>query len=695
MARWRIVAAVTVVLVLFGGAAAAQELRGRVRGTYQQVRDDDGEQNTVLQNYEINFKNDITRRLYWQARLRALVTGLDQDGFQDSDSLLTEPFLQVVYQSPEWQFSGGTRLTRVEPRGDRSTAREDERRDLFGRVGWGREDLPRVDWSFQRIDLDAGGIQNTLDDRSLLSSSWSRPLGSLGFALENRWFTDQETDFTRDSAEVTVNGDIRRSFLDDRLTIGGQGLASRTRIEENSPRALQVDIRRRVRNGLFVEDTTPQLGMLADTPALIDGDLISPAADLSGDFRNIGVDMGFDREIDTALVYIERQLLPGSAGDYAWDVYTSTDGDFWTLHLGAARFIFNDLLNRFEILFPPVTTRWFKVVNTRFSINEPPLAATEIRVTGLEERTGREITTQETESGNVTIGWRASEIVDVTFSTFANRQTDDNDFGLREDEDLNSTLTTSVRPGITTTTVRLQAINRSSTDFRPEQDRIVSVTFGIAPLPALDLSVTGTHRRNSARGDLLVRSDAVFFRGAARFSPVTEASLDLGVLHQEDGLVDRTTSRRHAQISLVTTLRPGLFLFNNWRVERLEFGGMGSGQLPDRTDVDLRTRVSYRPTRVLGAAVEVLYQEFGELSGFSRLYDLDWLPFPGGALQIQASFRQDRRSLAGALREETRIGARWTVNPRTLVDMAYTVIRSGDAASDRQEIASAFVEYRF
>ena len=49
--------------------------------------------------------------------------------------------------------------------------------------------------------------------------------------------------------------------------------------------------------GLYTEDTTPASGMLSDTPALIDGNLTASAADLSGDFRNFGVEFPFPETV--------------------------------------------------------------------------------------------------------------------------------------------------------------------------------------------------------------------------------------------------------------------------------------------------------------------------------------------------------------------------------------------------------------
>ncbi|HKY31088.1 MAG TPA: hypothetical protein VJV23_01040 [Candidatus Polarisedimenticolia bacterium] len=693
----RRVAASAAALALAGaGPALAQEVGGRVRQTFQRLGDGEDASRSLLQNYEISFRSPITRQLFWQARMRALVAGFDGEDRQGGDNILSEPFLQVVFDNDAWQLSGGGRLTRIEPRGSASGVPETEREDLFAHAAWSPEGMPRVEWSGYRINLQDQQVETTTEDRSLLSASWGREAGSLGLSLENRWLTDHRTDFTRDSIQATANGDVRVSLAGGRVMLGGQALVVQGRVDERTPRALEVDVFRRPRTGLFADDPTPMMGLLADTPALIDGDIAAPAADLSGDFRNVGVDFGFDQTVDMALLFLERRLQAGHESDYAFDVYRSEDGDLWELVQASASLRFDLLQNRFEIRFPGTTTRWIKVVNTRFSSDEPPLAVTEIQVSGLETRSGRDTLGQSLQSGNVSAVWRATGMLDVAFTAFANRQSTDGAGEVeRSDADLDSTLSATLRRGITSTTVRLQAINRSSSPGLPESDRIAAVTFAVKPLPALDLSATGTHRRDSHRDTLRAASDSLTLRAAGALARHTEAALDLGLVHQNDVPIRRTTTRRRAHLSLVTTLRPGLFLVNSWDVERLLFFGPGSGTSPDRTDLDLRSRVAWRPTPVVGAEVEVLYQAIAGFSGYSRLYDLDWLPFPGGSLQVQLGFRQDRRSVTGDLREESRAGVRWTLNPRTLVDVAYASIRSGQSTSARQKSVSAFLEYRF
>ena len=677
-----------------GAQTTAQELHGRVRGTYQSVDGEDEEFESLLQDYRVNFRNSVTRNLFWQIRLRALVSDFNVEGEPGLDTKLLEPFLQLVYRGNGWNVSGGGRLTDASPRG-RSEGLDEERQDLFARIGWTKPRKPVFNWSLNRVDIEEEGIDQSIDYRSLLSLSYGRRKGGTSLDIENRRFEDRVTGLERDRFRGTWNGNYRDAFADRRVILSGQALLETGTTEEEIPGTVDVDEQKRAARGLFAVDDTPAMGFLTNTPALIDGNLTASAADLSGDFRNIGVDFGFNETVDTVFIVVERRLLPGSENDYAWDVYTSGDGEFWNLFASSVRFTFEDLQNRFKIELPaPTTSQFLKVVNTRFSSNEPPLAVTEIQVFAVESRTGRQERDESRRSVNATATWRAHPRVDLNLNAFTSRFALEQVSGKDVREDWGTTLITTLRPGAGwASTLRLQTVSRSSTFGRSEDDNTVSLGFAKSPLPTLDFSIGGTHRRNTSRGNVLLESNALDMRVAARFVHDIQAAFDFSLIRQEDGILDRVTDRRQGNLTLNTTLRPGLILSANWRAERINFND--SGTADDRTDVDLRTRLSYRPTPVFGAVYEYLYQDISGESGTSYLFDVDWLPFPGGALQIQFTVTQDRRSIFGDVRDESRATLRWTMNPKTIIDFAYASIRVGDPSSPRNKLGTVFLEYRF
>lgn len=707
-----------IVLAAMVSPAGAQQLHGRMRQTWTRLSSDADPEytDTMVQDYQLSFRNMVARNLSWQVRLRALLRGTDRDDVPTaSDTALFEPFLQVVYSGPKWSASAGTRMTRVTPKGSGSDALERERRDFFGRVGWEDEiadsKFMEVAWNFFRQEREEGGVDQTVNDRSILTVGFKADPGGVTLGLENRAFDDLITGFQRDTVEVTGSGDFRQYFRAARLTVTGRALASEQKRDEFTPRTDAVLVQRRTREGLFGVDNLPGTGLLASTPALIDGDRNAAAADLDGLFRNIGVDMGFPREVEIIHLYLERTLQAGNEQDYTFEIYTSSDGDQWTpgpnltnvdfeaacsaLDTSAEAYCFEPLGNRFEMKFGRLQARFIKIVNNGFSSAEVPLGVTEIELFGEELRTGKAEFESSRQSGTLALAWRPAKPVSVNLNFLGGRLTSGGPSAHETEEDFTSTLTSVFRsPKNITTTGRLQAANRNSTAGRPERDRVVSLTVAGSPVPDVDLSASGVRRRNSVPGGVIAANDSINLRSAFRVAVHTQTSLDVSFTRLDNREIDRIQNRRTGRFALVTTLRPGLLLTNDWTVTRLEFES--DGDFTTRSDFDLRSRISYRPTRVLGGSFEYLYQDVAGRQGSSRLLDLDWLPFPGGALQLQFTLVRDRLGERGALLDEERYGLRWTLNPRTLLESTYGVVRRGDVTGQTASRSiSAFLEFRF
>lgn len=723
-------APILLAILLLGGAlspAEAQQLHGRVRQTWTRLGSDVDPETTdsMVQDYQLNFRNMVARDLSWQLRLRALLRGTDRDDAPTaSDTALFEPFLQIVYDGPQWTASAGARMTRVTPKGDHSNARDQERRDYFGRVEWSDEvwnnQTMDVSWNFYRLERedDAGDFtdRRTNDTRNLLQVGYRASSGGVTVGLENRNFDDVMTGFERDVVEITGSGDFRRHFPGSRLTVTGRALLSEQTRTEYTPDSLDILVSRDLRAGLFAVDNTPQMDPLNATPGLIDGDRNSVAADLDGRDRNYGVDLGFAKEVEVLYLYLERQLQAGSERDFSFEVYTSDDGDMWTQRADFAAtdlidcsdllpppprnppvsgWCYEPLQNRFEFKVPVLLNRYVKLFSTGFSSAEVPLGVTEMTVFGEETRTGQAEFDASRQSGNLALAWRPSRPWSVNLNFVGGRLRNGSRSSQETEEDFTSTLTAIHRSSRNvTTTGRLQSANRDSTTGRPERDRVASMTVAGSPVPDMDLSAAGIRRRNDGPEGLIAANDSLNLRSAFRLALHTTASLDVSFSHLDNRDLERIQNRRTGRVSLISTLRPGVLFTNDVTMARIEFES--DEDFPARTDYDLRSRLSYRPTRVLGGSFEYLWQKIAGRQGTSRLFDLDWLPFPGGALQLQFTVVRDRLGYRGALRDEERVGMRWTLNPRTLVEGTYGVLRRGDETGDSSSrTVTAFLEFRF
>ena len=130
--------------------------------------------------------------------------------------------------------------------------------------------------------------------------------------------------------------------------------------------------------GLYLADPSPELGTLESQPALIDGSEtipVSPEIDLSGsDYHNFGLDFGAAVTVNYLFLSTDTLANP----ELRWAVYISDDNLSWNVVQNLSRATFSTALNRYEISFPPVTSRYFKlVVEPQVQIN--PVHPTELR----------------------------------------------------------------------------------------------------------------------------------------------------------------------------------------------------------------------------------------------------------------------------------------------------------------------------
>jgi hypothetical protein len=133
--------------------------------------------------------------------------------------------------------------------------------------------------------------------------------------------------------------------------------------------------------GLSSINDTPQQGALSTNAALIDGNLkassgidIGQSLSLSGDFRQrqVGLDSVNIVSLNKLYVYVDRQLPPTVVDTFRWDIYFSADNQKWILSLSGWQGGFNLTENRFEIVFPAVTSRYVKAVTRPLSVAVAP-----------------------------------------------------------------------------------------------------------------------------------------------------------------------------------------------------------------------------------------------------------------------------------------------------------------------------------
>ena len=380
LARLSITAA-PILLLLGGSAAAAPDIGGRVDIAAVQTETADREEDTLRQEDFAAWRHAFLPRLTARATFRYYRYDIDQGPTLDSRREELQPAAELDWRHPDFVFGADWRRRETELSDTPGTLVADNTHFSLQTL---RSDLPllRADYSVDEVlDRTAVGGRNTRNEQ--LRASVDQVVGwtSLSYSLNRAWLENVVSGLQSDRTEhrARIVGDLRE-LADDRLSLGGTSTYRRFSMTDES---LTGDVLLETlipAAGLRALDPTPDRDPLAPAPALIDGDLGSPVLpeiDLGGAGAdwNLGVDLGFAREV--AAVYVFTDRVSGSGLE--WSVYVSADNEVWTEAQAFPAFVFNPAQRRYEITFQAVSARYVKAVSR--GVNEVARAlVTEIQV---------------------------------------------------------------------------------------------------------------------------------------------------------------------------------------------------------------------------------------------------------------------------------------------------------------------------
>jgi hypothetical protein len=82
--------------------------------------------------------------------------------------------------------------------------------------------------------------------------------------------------------------------------------------------------------------------------------------------------------------------------------------------------------------------------------------------------------------------------------------------------------------------------------------------------------------------------------------------------------------------------------------------------------------VLYRPTERLIVEIELNWLDNFAGAGLDQRFNIDWIPFEGGSIDLQFDYdRTQNRSINDATTDRWRAAARWTLDPRTFLELQY------------------------
>jgi len=243
--------------------------------------------------------------------------------------------------------------------------------------------FPQASLYYERnhsVESGTASRRDTRDQRLKAGLAYAYKGSNIGYSLTRRLSDNLLPGTNTEQLDQRLNGSSTLPpFLGERLRISAQYSFSRSTQRDRAVSGEGILDCLTISTPLFAEDQDPGFGALDPLPGLADGDKdlpVDPPVDIggSGEYKNIGADLGFERPVSAIFVYTDR----ASGGALHWDVYGSDDNLDWRLHQDGSTSIFNVSLGRYEIGFDSFTTRYVKLVNT--GLNE----VAEVLVTELE-----------------------------------------------------------------------------------------------------------------------------------------------------------------------------------------------------------------------------------------------------------------------------------------------------------------------
>ena len=666
--------------------------------------------------FQQRYRLDFGRRIYPNLDFR--IGG----SYEDEDT--STELLGVAFDGTRKRFTPYVRLTLHTPTFGAEAAYE-RRQDRFeagasasklvqetwrANVSWTPADLPLTRLELSRrntYDLGRAGL-DTLEDRVQLSS---RYLAVDKVDLYYRGSLEKDRDRIADGEltsnfqnfrvgysdswhdrRVSLSTDYTVNYRNTQTTRSGTGEL----IEPVVPTA-----------GLSSIDDTPARDPLGPAPALIDGNKGIPAGinlGLPGPGgesrpRNFGLDLGFATELNTILVWIDRELPPQIATAFSWQVYTSDDNLDWVLRQTLPSATFGPFDNRFEVRLATTVSRYVKLVVSPLDAGVPDATSwPDIQVTELEPELRRPSSDLSFESSSTAQLFNAD--VRALLVRRANFYYELGYFlATRSGGPTTYTLSNGLSASQAITPILTGSARLTREDRQERLGRqvayLLSGSLTATPLPALQASTVASYVQE--QGDFGRETASVTLSGVAQLYRGISASLALG----KTRIVPNTGGSTDSfDVNFGLTLIPHpKFTVTALVQNRDTTSEYAEASRPTIHD-ELKTAeldASYRPARSLYLFASQRWER-SNLSGSRTLrnYSASVTPFPDGAFHFSVFYDTSYRTELDETQETLVPTIRWDMTSKIYLNLSYQYLRSTSVlGSNRTEVASATVRAVF
>jgi hypothetical protein len=669
------------------------------------------ETQTDASNFLQRYRLDFDRRIYPALTFKG--GGL----FERSDSeaetagsttesrlVRTSPYADLLLANP--LYSAGVGFQRLEDR-QRSSGTEEIAliRELYkGSFNWRPDDFPSLNLQYtltETFDRDRV-VQDDTSHRLQFGSRY-QPAQPVQLSYQGNYTLTEGRLSQVETEQMTHSGRIDYS---DRFWKGRTSFYSSYNISRQSTKTVatgQGEVETPLLlppvTGLFALDDSPEDGELATSNVHVNDPanpigitLIRGQAELAV-LRNIGLEFPVATSMNTLRVWVVRsgggdllgaQDRQNLINAFAWRVFISGDGLTWTQHATATA-DFGPFLSRFELRFPTVSTRFIKVVvaplapTAPLAVRFPDLQASRLDAT-LFQPVADVVGTTSVTAHNLSLNAR-TRLLDLPslyydFSLF---------YTASEPSGVSRTFLTN---GLSLQHRFKPTLSGSALVARDDSDEPRGATVGYrwgftllaTPLPALSHTLSYSGRLedgpegSSNRNSLFLSNRAALYRGV-------DVLLNGGASVGENETGEELTNYQANLAAIVTPHRSMTWDFS-LAADRSERTGGGR---PDTTSTNRRGRVSlaWNPLDALSffLALEAVRQE-GEDIRTLRNYAVNWSPFRGGALQVNASYNETLRPEECSVDRSLSPSLLWEIRRGTVLTLSYARFESESPAQE-------------
>jgi hypothetical protein len=644
-----------------------------------------------FQRYQLNYNET----LYPYLNLRAGGTfdkTISESKGPDGDTRATDtsifPSAALTLNNPF--VSSGVGISRreekVEATGGQAATNIQDFKNAF--LNFRPEGLPTLDMQAQRSHTYDKDHEATDSENDLFSASTRfTPVKNLDLAynvsLNNS--KDLLSGVTSDSMSQNERASYSNRFFNNRVSFSTDYSAVQSTTKTQTGNGGEVAFQLFPFSGLSDISDTPTLEVLSPNQALIDGNLtassgmnIGQGVSSGGDtrLRNVGLDFVNTTSVNTLYLYVDRQLPTSASDTLAWDIYTSSDNQNWTTYQTGLHATFDPFTNRFELLFPDVTTRYIKAAVRPLSVTVLPTPGTDISNVFITEfqafiRKSSAQATGKTQQGSQLFDANVStQLLEKQLLVYSVFFSEARSSGGPSTQFLTNALSSAKQFNAVFSGFARVARDDSRDSSGKSVAYSGTASLSAVPLPTLSHSLVVSARTQELNGQSN-SSESVFLNNSAALYQGIDVSLSGGVSFASTATGGSTESTLiNAGASIVPNKSLTISMNHSESESNLSGGAINRA-------VTTTGGIAWAPLATVYLAYSITkVSATNTQSETMQNYSASWSPFSSGALTLTASYGESWQTQAATRDRVFSSGALLRIGPRIFLTAGYSVTKS-------------------